>query len=62
MVQQIITGLSGAATEEEKVAIIIKLCLDCWSAMPTTNHRPQKIIALNASGIERQAYEDRKPL
>jgi hypothetical protein len=29
MVQQIITGLSGAATEEEKVAIIIKLCLDC---------------------------------
>jgi hypothetical protein len=29
MVQQIITDLSGAATEEEKVVIIIKPCLDC---------------------------------
>jgi hypothetical protein len=28
VVQQIVTDLSGAATEEEKVVIIIKLSLD----------------------------------
>jgi hypothetical protein len=30
--------------------------------MPVTVHRPQKIIAFSADGIERQAYEIRKQL
>jgi hypothetical protein len=35
VVQQIVTDLSGAATEEEKVVIIIKLSLDYWRTMQT---------------------------
>jgi hypothetical protein len=62
IVKHIMTDLSNAATEEEKVAIIIKMCLDCRSAMPTTVHRHLKIIAFSSNSIGRQARMIRKQL
>jgi hypothetical protein len=51
MVQQIMTELSAAATENEK------LCIDCCTITPTIVHSPLKI-TVNADGI----YEVRKQL
>jgi hypothetical protein len=38
------------------------LCLDCSRIISTTVHSSLKIIAFNANGIGRQAYEVRKQL
>jgi hypothetical protein len=58
VVQQILTKLSGTATEKEKVACITKAVF----RMSTTVHRTLNIIALSADGIRRQAYKVRKHL
>jgi hypothetical protein len=45
-----------------KVAVMTKAVFRLLKVMPTTVHRPLKIIACNANGIGRQAYEVRKQL
>jgi hypothetical protein len=47
MVQQIMTGLSGAVSEEEKVAIT-KVVFSLLNLMAATVHRPLKVITFNA--------------
>jgi hypothetical protein len=62
MVPQIITELSGAATEKGKVALITKAVFRPLKTMSASVYRPLQFIAFNANGIGRQAYEVSKHL
>jgi len=53
-VQQIMTGLNEAVSEEEK--------LEPQQNCSETTHRPLKVVAFNANGITRQRYELSKRL
>jgi hypothetical protein len=55
MVQQIMSELSGAATEKEKVAVITEAVFRLFRTMPVTVNRPLKITAFNANSTGRQA-------
>jgi hypothetical protein len=60
MVQQIMTRLLGAASEEEKFQLSRRLYLVYWNGLVATIHRTLKVVAINANGISRQAYELQK--
>jgi hypothetical protein len=62
MLQQIMPGLSGAASEEEKASVILKLFLVCWNSIVLTVHRPLKFVAFNSTGFGRHAYKLRKQM
>jgi hypothetical protein len=51
VVQNIITELSEAVIEEDKIMVITKMVLNA------TIHRPLKVVAFNVKGIWRQRYE-----
>jgi hypothetical protein len=57
VVQQIITGLSRAASEEEKVSIITKVFLAYSNIMAATVHRHLNVGAFNVNSTGRQFYE-----
>jgi hypothetical protein len=62
MVQQIMTGLSNASSEEEKISIITKSVFSLLKLMAATIHMHLKVVAFNAQGIGRQVYELRKQM
>jgi hypothetical protein len=62
MVQQIMSGLSGVAIEEEKISVITKAVLVYWNVMVVTVHRHLIAEAFNANGTGRQVYELRKQM
>jgi hypothetical protein len=47
----VMTELSGTATEIGKVALITKAVTTLLNKLPTTVHRPLKIIIFSANGI-----------
>jgi hypothetical protein len=62
VVQQIMTEISGAASEKDKIMVITKLVLNLTKQKSARVHRPIKIIEFNGNGIWRRRYELSKQL
>jgi type IV pilus biogenesis protein CpaD/CtpE len=50
-VHQIMTDLSEAVSEEDKIMVVTKIILNLMKKMPARFYRPLKVIAFNANGI-----------
>jgi hypothetical protein len=50
-VRQIITKLSEAVSEKDKILIITKIVLHLMKQMAAIVHRPLKVIAINSNSI-----------
>jgi hypothetical protein len=50
-VHQIITELTGAVSEEDRVMVITKMLLNLMQQEAARVHKPFKVIEFNANGI-----------
>jgi hypothetical protein len=62
VVHQIMTKLTKAVSEEDRVMVITKLVLNLINKMTASFHRPLKTVAFNANDIWMQRYELSKQL
>jgi hypothetical protein len=62
VVQQIMTELSEAVSEKDKIMVITKIVLNLMKQMAARVHRVLKVIAFNENGIWRQHNELSKQL
>jgi predicted type IV restriction endonuclease len=62
VVHQIMTKLSEAVSEKDKLIVITKMHLTYWNKIAARIHKLLKIIAFNANGIWRRRYRPSKQL